>query len=166
MDVKIRKVTKTDSKELYNLINDEDIIKQLSGYPFPCPLSKIEKEIVAGIKGWTTGKSYQFTILFENEIAGFIVLENPSADKRRYDIGFYLGKKFWGKGIATEAVKQACAFGFTKLSLYRIQADNDSDNPASGKVLEKAGFTLEGIRKKNQKKGDKFTDLHMWGLVE
>lgn len=107
-----------------------------------------------------------FTILADDEIAGSIMLEDSSEDKGRYDIGFYLERKFWGKGIATEAIKQIVNFGFNKLKLYRIQGDSDSDNPASGRAMEKAGFKREGVREKYLKRKNKFIDLHLWGITK
>lgn len=166
MKVSIRKQKLSDAKELQELINDKDVLKQLAGYPYPCPLSKIKKEITDGIKGWQTKKCFAFTILADNEVAGNIILENPNDDKGCYDLGFFVGKKFWNKGIATNAIKQIVKFGFEKLKLYRIQADNDSDNPASGRAMEKAGFKLEGIREKFCRKKNKFIDLYLWGITK
>jgi [ribosomal protein S5]-alanine N-acetyltransferase len=164
MRIEIRKIEKEDARGLWKLINDKEVIKQLSGYTFPCPFEKIKKEVDEGIQGWKNKKCYAFTILFDKEIAGYVILENPSKDKKRYDIGFFVGKKFWNKGIATFAVKEVVDFGFNKLNLYRIQGDNDSDNPASGKVMKKAGMNFEGLRKHIQKRGSKFIDLELWGV--
>ncbi|MCK5449556.1 GNAT family N-acetyltransferase [Candidatus Pacearchaeota archaeon] len=164
--VEIRKPKLSDAKALKGLINNKELLKQLCDYPYPCPLKRMEKDVEDGIKGWKTKKSFSFTILVDGEIAGSIILENPSKDKGRYDLGFFVGRKFWSKGIATEAIKQIVKFGFDKLKLYRIQADNDSDNLASGRAMERAGFKLEGVLKKIQKKKTKFIDLHMWGITK
>ncbi len=166
MKIEIRKTKLSDAEALRELINDKEVLKQLSGYPCPCPLSRIRKDIEKGIKDWKTKKAFSFTIVADDKIAGSIILENPSKDKGRYDLGFFVGRKFWGKGIATEAIKQAVKLGFQNLKLYRIQADNDSDNPASGRAMEKAGFRFEGVRKKYKKKKNKFVDLHMWGITK
>jgi RimJ/RimL family protein N-acetyltransferase len=166
MRVEIRKPKLSDAEALRELIDDKEVLKQICSYPFPCPLSRMKKDVEDGIKGWKTKNSFCFTILADDEIAGSIILENPSKDKKRYDLGFFVGRKFWGKGIATEAIKKIIRFGFHKLKLYRIQADSDSDNPASGRAMEKAGFEFEGARKKIQKKKTKFIDLHMWGITK
>ncbi|MDD4983933.1 MAG: GNAT family N-acetyltransferase [Candidatus ainarchaeum sp.] len=166
MIVKIRKPKLSDAKPLQELINDKTVLKQISGYPYPCPLSRMKKDVRDGIKGWETGKSYSFTILADNETAGSIILENPNKDNGCYDLGFFVGRKFWNKGIATEAIRQIIKFGFKDLKLYRIQADNDSDNPASGKTMKKAGLKLEGIRKKYLKKNNKYIDLQFWGITK
>ena len=165
MKIEIRKPKLSDAKDVRDLINDKKIVKQLSGYPYPCPLSRVKKDIQDSLKGWRTGKSYGFTILADGQIAGSIILENPSKDKGRYDVGFFIGRKFWNKGIATEAIKQVVKFGFKKLKIYRIQGDNDSDNPSSGRAMKKAGFTFEGVRKKIRKKNGRYVDLNLWGIT-
>lgn len=165
MKVEIRKPRLSDANVLRELINDKEVLKQLSGYPYPCPLSRMRKDVKDGIKGWRTKECFSFTILADGEIAGSIILENPGEDRGRYDLGFFVGRKYWGRGIATEAIKQVVRFGFKELRLYRIQADNDSDNPASGRAMEKAGFKFEGARKKYLKKKNRFVDLHMWGTT-
>lgn len=166
MDIKIRKPKFSDAESLRQLINDREIIKQLWGYPYPCPLNRIKKDVQDAIKGWRTGSSFAFTILADGEVVGSVILEYPSDDKGRYDIGYFVGTKFSNQGIATEAVKQVVDFGFKKLKLYRIQGDTDSDYPASGRVLKKAGFKLEGVKKKFQKKKNKFVDSYMWGITK
>ena len=164
MKITIRKTIPEDAKVLHECINDKDIIKELAGYHFPCPLNKIEEDIQKGLKEWDERKTYSFTIIADEEIAGQIFLENPSKDFGRYEIGFYIGKDYWGKGIATEAIKQTVNFGFDKLKLYKIYADNDSDNPGSGRAMEKAGMKLEGILKNHTKKNGQFVDLLIWGI--
>lgn len=166
MKVQIRKTKLSDAKEIHELINDKKIINELAGYRYPCPLTKIKRDIIKGINDWKKKKAYAFTILADNEIAGQIILENPGKDKRRYEIGFFVGKKYWNKGIATNAIKEAVKFGFRKLNLHKILGDNDSDNPASGKAMEKAGFKLEGRLKKHRLKGGKFIDVLIWGIIK
>ena len=59
------------------------------------------------------------------------------------EIGFWIGSAWWGRGIATEAVRQACALAFDQLGMPGITARVAPDNPASRRVLAKAGF-IEG----------------------
>ena len=80
-------------------------------------------------------------------------------------MGFWVGRKFWNRGIATEAVRKTIEFGFDRLKLHRIQGDNDSDNSPSGFVMKKAGMKSEGIREKFRKEGNKFIDLELWGIT-
>lgn len=63
------------------------------------------------------------------------------------EIGYWLAQPLWGTGIATAAVRCFCDYCFTELNLLRLYALPFGDNPGSVRVLEKAGFTREGVLK-------------------
>lgn len=63
-------------------------------------------------------------------------------------LGYDLARKYWGKGIASEAVREIIRFGYEKMELNRIEAETIEDNHESRSMLEKPGFVLEGIRLK------------------
>src|ERR1051325_3918184 len=87
---------------------------------------------------------------------------HPGHDVHRHTatIGYWLGEEFWGRGIMTEAVAAVTDFCFANFALRRISAEVFSTNPASARVLEKAGFILEG-RLKNHvlKEGETLDSL-------
>ena len=60
-----------------------------------------------------------------------------------WDISYNLGKKYWGQGYITEAMKEVIRFAIETLSVERIVAFHAIENPASGRVIEKLGFTYE-----------------------
>ena len=71
----------------------------------------------------------------------------PGRDVERFsaEIGYWLGEEFWGRGIATEAVVLVTAFAFRQLNYLRLFALPFADNPASARVLEKAGYVQEAV---------------------
>jgi ribosomal-protein-alanine N-acetyltransferase len=74
------------------------------------------------------------------------------------EMGYWLGEKFWRRGIMTEAVAAFTHFCFDSLPLRRIHAEPFANNAASARVLEKAGFVFEGRLKNNVVKGGKVLD--------
>ncbi len=72
------------------------------------------------------------------------------------EIGYWLGKPFWNKGIMTDVIKKICSIGFNNFNLIRIEATVFTYNIPSKKVLEKAGFMPEGTLRKFYKKDQKF----------
>jgi RimJ/RimL family protein N-acetyltransferase len=93
---------------------------------------------------WTAREQIVFAIETESEpVIGAIGLVLAAAD-RRAELGYWIGVPFWRRGYATEAARAVVAFGFEQLGLDRIHAIHFADNPASGRVLAKAGFTVEG----------------------
>ncbi len=82
------------------------------------------------------------------------------------EIGYWLGEKYWGQGITTQAVKLVTKYGFEKLGLRRIYAFVFIWNKASAKVLEKSGFKYEGRLKKHAKKGNRFLDDFLYAKIK
>ncbi len=81
------------------------------------------------------------------------------------ELGYWLAEEFWGKGIMTEAVKDICQKAFEKFDILRIYAEPFAHNQGSRKVLEKAGFSLEGIMKNGVYKNGKIFDYCMYALL-
>lgn len=82
------------------------------------------------------------------------------------EIGYWLGEEYWGKGIATEAVRKMTAYTFSNTDIVRLFAPVFSPNNASMKVLEKCNYTLEGILKKATYKDGLFYDEHLYARIQ
>lgn len=81
------------------------------------------------------------------------------------EIGYWLAKPYWGQGIVTEVVRRLCEFSFDQYDLRRIDAQAFTTNPASARVLEKAGFELEGtLRSKHFRNGEP-VDVWFFGMM-
>ena len=94
------------------------------------------------------------------EIIGMVSLMNVDYDNKNAEIGYWLGKKYWGKGIMKEAIKLILDFGFKKLKLVRIYAKVMHPNITLAKLLEKSGFKYEGrMRKTILRRGKWMDDL-------
>jgi RimJ/RimL family protein N-acetyltransferase len=86
-----------------------------------------------------------FGIIIDGQAAGSISLM-PCEDVERIsaEIGYWVGRAFWGRGIATEALRAVTKYGFAHLRLIRIFAVPYAHNAASVRVLEKADYVYEG----------------------
>ena len=87
------------------------------------------------------------------------------SDHKRGELGYWLGRDFWGQGYATEAATAVVGWGFSALSLNRISAARFADNPASGRVLEKIGMQEEGMLRRHAFRDKEFRDMVMYGLL-
>jgi len=83
----------------------------------------------------------------------------------RAEMGYWIGKPFWGHGYATEAARAVIGYGFDTLALHRIFAHHMNRNPASGRVLEKAGMKFEGELRQHFLKWGKFEDERIYGIL-
>ena len=76
------------------------------------------------------------------------------------ELGYWLGEEFWGRGIMTEAVGAFTDFCFDRFSLRRIYAEPFANNPASARVLEKAGFSFRRTPQEQRGEGRTSFSIH------
>jgi RimJ/RimL family protein N-acetyltransferase len=91
-------------------------------------------------------------------VGGIGIHRGQDVHQHTATLGYWLGEAFWGHGIMTEAVNAVSDFCFDNLPLRRISAEVFSNNPASARVLEKAGFTFEGRLKNHVFKNGELLD--------
>jgi RimJ/RimL family protein N-acetyltransferase len=82
------------------------------------------------------------------------------------ELGYWLGKDFWGRGIVTEAVAAFTDFCFQDFPLRRVYAEPFANNSASVRVLEKAGFVFEGRLKNNVVKDGELLDSLLYARTK
>lgn len=107
-----------------------------------------------------------FAISDDTGVIGGIGLElRTDIYRRSAELGYWLGETYWGRGIMTESVRAISDWGFESLDLARVFAGVMETNRASCRVLEKAGFTMEGVLRKAIFKGDRLLDEHIYARV-
>jgi RimJ/RimL family protein N-acetyltransferase len=94
-----------------------------------------------------------------------IHLEND-VHRHTAELGYWLGEEFWARGVMTEAVGAFTDFCFDRFSLRRIYAEPFANNPASARVLEKAGFVFEGRLKNNVVKDGEALDSLLYARTK
>ncbi|HPJ02212.1 MAG TPA: GNAT family protein [Candidatus Limiplasma sp.] len=107
---------------------------------------------------WCIEQKSDSTVVGRIDLGGFV-------RKSMADISYYLAPSAWGRGLATEAVGAVTRFGLDTLKLHRIQAMVMPDNAASIRVLEKAGYSMEGHLRKYQM-GKEFHDVDILAIVD
>ena len=108
----------------------------------------------------------QLAIAVEDEAVGGIGF-TPHADIERVtaEIGYWLGEEFWGRGITTAAVRALTAHAVRTAGLTRVYAVPFARNGASRRVLEKAGYALEGILRRSAIKDGRIEDQALYAYV-
>ncbi|MCB9261659.1 MAG: GNAT family N-acetyltransferase [Flavobacteriales bacterium] len=142
MIVKLRKFSENDLERLVLLANNPKIANNLTD-KFPYPYTEEAGKWFINFALEHPGHNI-FAIEVDGEYAGSIGI-HPLDDvfKLSAEIGYWVGEEYWGKGVATEAVRQIVEFGFQNLEINRIFARPYVTNKASQRVLEKSGFKLE-----------------------
>ena len=110
------------------------------------------------------GRDFAVTLRDGFEVIGAISIE-PNEQHRRAALGYWCALTHWGRGYMTEAVRAVIDDGFRELALNRIHAECHGDNPASRRVLEKAGMTLEGCLRQHSFRLGRFADKLQFGIL-
>jgi RimJ/RimL family protein N-acetyltransferase len=142
--VTLRPWARSDAESFLRLAADREIWLNLRER-FPHPLTMPAAELWIADHVEARPPLTAFAVLADGELAGGASLrrrEEPHAVCA--DLTFWVGRPFWGRGIATGAVRAATAHAFDTLGLERVQAFVYDWNAASSHVLEHAGFELEG----------------------
>jgi RimJ/RimL family protein N-acetyltransferase len=101
-----------------------------------------------------------------NLVVGKITLFQLDKQNRRAEIGYVMDRRQWGKGYMTEAMEWLLDYAFEVLKLHRLEADTDPDNIPSLALLERFGFTREGLFRDRWRVHGKWHDSVMLGLLE
>ena len=130
-------------------------------YPYTTRDARTWLDIIIDIKPETN-----FAIAVADEAVGGIGFTlQPDVGHRSAEIGYWLGEMFWGRGIATEALKAVTDYAFANFDICRIFAHVFEWNGASARVLEKAGYTFEGRLRKSVTKDTQTIDQLMYAVV-
>ena len=104
-----------------------------------------------------------WAIEVEGEAAGGIGIElRTDVERVSAEIGYWLGERFWGRGIATEALQAVTAEAFKQFEITRLYAVPFADHAASVRVLEKAGYVKEGHLRQSAIKDGKLRDQSLY----
>ncbi|MEO8172681.1 MAG: GNAT family protein [Sediminibacterium sp.] len=104
-----------------------------------------------------------FSVVSNGKVVGSIgCVLKEDISRKTIEIGYFIGEPHWGKGIATEAVKQLVDFITTRLDVVRIEAHVFASNKASMIVLRKNDFYLETIHRKGACKNNELIDDYVW----
>lgn len=153
-----------DAAALVTHANNHNIARNLRDrFPFPYTSEHAEAYLRRATE---VQDDLVFCLEVEGAAAGGIGL-HPMDDIYRLsaELGYWLAEPFWGRGIVTEAVQAVVRHGFNLLPLVRIEASAFVNNPASARVLEKCGFTFEGVRRHNVIKEGQILDLLGYSIL-
>lgn len=159
----LRRFTADDAEDMYrNWASDPEVTRFLTWPTHASPVIT-GKVISSWIARYADGNTFNWGICLKEEgvVIGSIAVVKLDQDIEAADIGYCLGRAFWGQGIMTEALKAVMDHLFDEVGLRRIAACHDIRNPASGRVMEKAGMKKEGVLRQSGKNNMGICD-HVW----
>ena len=167
MNIELRLWRIEDAEALAKAISNMKILDNLrDGIPFPYTVPDAESFIGAMLSA-DRNTTYARAITVDDVAIGSIgVFRKDNIHCLTAEMGYYIAEEYWGKGVMTEAVKQMCGYIFNYTDIVRIFAEPFAFNTASCRVLEKAGFALEGTLRKNAIKNGRLVDMKMYALTK
>jgi ribosomal-protein-alanine N-acetyltransferase len=98
-------------------------------------------------------------------LVGAIGLHDIDREHSNAELGYWIGKDFWGHGYATEAARAIVQYALDDMTLERVYAKHFARNPQSGRVLEKIGMQREGVMRRHFRKWGEFQDCVVYGIL-
>ena len=161
----LRAWRRSDISALIQYANNRKIWLNLRNV-FPHPYTRAEADEWIALCESNQGPPTHFAIELQGEAIGGIgcrLLDDVNC--KTAEIGYWLGEPFWGRGIATAALKQTTEYTFEIFAVERLQATVFEWNPASARVLEKTGYKLEGRLRRSIFKDGRLADSLLYARI-
>jgi [ribosomal protein S5]-alanine N-acetyltransferase len=156
----------TDGKVVRKLAGDRAIADTTLQIPHPYEVGMAEEWILTRRPKFEVGEEVVFAIVLREpgQLIGAmgLVIEGKF---RRAELGYWIGRPYWGNGYCTEAGQAVLEYGFQSLKLNRIHAYHFKRNPASGRVMRKLGLKHEGSSPQHVMKWGVFEDVELYGIL-
>ena len=167
MHVKIRPWKIEDARSLASALSNKKVLHHLrDGLPYPYT-EKDAADYINAMLNSDPNNTFTYAVDIDGTAVGRIgAFRQGKIHSRAAELGYYLDEKGWGKGVMTQAVRLLCEKLFDETDILRIYAEPFAYNTGSRRVLEKAGFQLEGIMKKNAVKNGRVLDMALYALTK
>lgn len=166
MSCMIRKWKMSDAADLAAALSNKRIQDNLrDGLPYPYTENDA-RDYIAAMLGADEKNTFAFAVTVCDKAIGSIgVFRQDNVHRQTAELGYYIAQPYWGRGIMTRAVRQACEYVFANSDMIRIYAEPFSHNIASCRVLEKAGFQYEGTLRSSAVKNGRVEDMKVYSLL-
>ena len=156
----LRKFERSDSSEVERLAGDKAVALMTLNVPHPYLPGMALEWISTHDQGWKDRSNITYGIMFGDsaQLVGAMGLVLNSREEA--ELGYWIGKDYWGNGYCTEAAEKLLDFGFRKLGLERVIARHLANNPASGRVMEKCGMVFCGTSEGGDRNGELTSFVH------
>ena len=165
----LRRFTEDDALAMFeNRASDSEVTKFLMWQPHSDV--EVSKGVIADwINLYSDNKFYQRAIVLKNngdESVGSISVVHYDEKTSMAHIGYCLGRKWWHKGIMSEALKAVTDFLFDVAGFNRIESRHDPNTPNSGKVMQKCGMKYEGTLRSSDWNNQGICDACYYALLK
>ena len=162
----IRRITVSDGQAFFDIFSHADVTRYWSTPPLT-EIAQAEQKIASILAHYEAADIFQFALVrkSDGQMIGTCTLHQIHVQNRRAEVGYALGRPYWGSGYMNEAMQALVDYAFTHMKLHRLEADIDPRNEASAKSLERLGFQREGYLRERWIVGDEISDSALYGLL-
>jgi [ribosomal protein S5]-alanine N-acetyltransferase len=163
----LRPFAHADAPAVQELLSDAEIAAGTLRIPHPYPAGAAAEWIAGLASKWAEGRfaAWALADAESDQLRGAISLRLSPAH-RRAEVGYWVARAAWGQGYATEAVRAMIAYGFDVLHLHRVEGHCYTENPASARVMQRAGMRHEGRVRGAVFRDGVPRDLELYGIIE
>jgi RimJ/RimL family protein N-acetyltransferase len=156
----------SDAADVQRLAGDRAIADTTLNVPHPYEDGMAEAWIGTHAREFAERRLVNFaiTLAADGSLLGSIGLQLDRETPGAGELGYWVGVPYWNRGYCTEAATAVLDYGFAELELERIHAHHLLRNPASGRVLAKAGMRREGVARQEFRKGERYEDIVLYGM--
>lgn len=156
-----------DAPDVQRLAGVREIADTTLAIPHPYELDHARTWIEQQQQESLSGPSLSFAVRLSaaGTLIGCVGLREIDPEHRQAELGFWIGRDWWGQGYAREAARAVIRFGFETLELNRICAHHMVRNPASGRVLLALGMQREGVLRQRVRKWGKYEDVALYAIL-
>jgi RimJ/RimL family protein N-acetyltransferase len=164
--LRLRPFTSADADALFALHSNAFVLRYWDAPPWS-DRARADRFVAACQEMSAEGSGARLAIdrLADDAFIGWCALSGWNPDYRSASMGYCLDDAAWGHGYATEAARALLRWAFGALDLNRVQAETDTRNAASARVLEKLGFVREGTLREDCVVNGDVSDSWVYGLL-
>lgn len=162
----LREFAVEDARDVQRLAGEWEVARTMLHVPHPYEVGMAEEWIASHRPAFEAGERLTFAVALREAgaLIGSITLDLHARDENA-ELGYWIGRPYWGQGYCTEAARELVRYGFEELGLHRIHSNHFGNNPASGRIMQKLGMSYEGTRPEHYKKRDAYEDRVEYGLL-
>jgi len=163
----LRGISAADVDSFYEIFSNPEVMRYWSTPPLPDRDAAAEQ--VADIQNLFQRREmlkWGIALRADNRLIGSVTLFHPDFTHHRVELGYALGRAYWGRGYMQETLVAVLDFAFSALNMHRIEADVDPRNDASVKALERMGFQREGYLRERWHVDGEIQDAYFYGLLK
>jgi len=163
----LRGIKLSDAPAVQKAASVREIADSMISLPHPYPIGEAEQYILQQQGEIQAGTAITFCIRDkkDNSFIGLVEIREIEREHSQAELSFWLAQEFWGRGYMSEVIKTIVQYAFKELGLNRLYAYHMLRNPATGKVLEKNGFSQEGLLRQRVWKWDRYEDVALWAIL-